>query len=878
MQLNKSLPYLAGLVIFYLVVAVFFKEIAFENKSLPQHDLMQYEGMSKWPLDHLKKTNERPLWNSGMFSGMPSYMVSFGPDNWPVYSLRRLASNLFFNYPVPSLLLINMICCWILLLSFKVKPKIAIIGALVYAFNTYLIVTIEAGHFTKILAIAFGGLIIAGLKYVFTGRYIWGIPLLCTALAIELMVDHLQITYYYIFVCAAFGISELYFRLKEKQSKQMIYAAVIILGACLLALGSMTSKLWLVKEYASYSIRGERLLTPDNEESKPKNGLSREYAFNWSQGKLESLTLLVPYFNGGGSSERLSKGTDVYKLFEKVAGKQRTEQLIKTNQVRIPMYFGDQPFTSGPIYAGAITCFLFILGLLIVENRTRFWVLSGAILTMLIAWGSNFAWFNYFLFDYLPFFNKFRSPSMALSLTVLLMNMLGFVALNQITDLKMTSDVKRKLMISSGITLGLLVLILLYSFVGDFSTEKDLRYGQQIFGQQGDIANQFALALENDRASAIRFDAFKSILLVVVSLGLIWAYLNQSLTKLWLILGIGVLAFGDMWIVAKRYLYKEKFERQAQKTHVKTAADEMILQDKDPHYRVFNLREGLQGGASTSYFHKSIGGYHAAKMRRYQDLIEHQLTPESQELIGSIQSRSLDFSNLHVFNMLNTKYFKFGDSKAEVIPNPYALGNVWFVDSLVNASSPDEEMKALGEINTKNKAVVNLNEFKLSQSVFDTDSLASIQLIEESPRKMSYKSTSSKEGFAVFSEIYYPAGWEAFIDGNPVEIVRVNYALRGLLIPEGEHNIEFTFNPDGFIVGGTIAKVSGYLFALIVFGGFGFAIFKSVTSKSEEEENETNTSESVVNESTDVTDETKNKSQSHSSKSNRKPRTKRKKR
>lgn len=835
MQINKFIPHLAGLVIFYLVVAVFFQEVAFKNKSLPQHDLIQYEGMSKWPADHLEKTGERPLWNTGMFAGMPNYEVSFGADNWPVYSLRRLAANIFFNYQVPSLMLINMICCWLLLLSFKVKPKIAIIGALVYAFNTYLIVTIEAGHFTKILAIAFGALIISGLKYVFSGKYLWGIPILCLALAVELMVNHIQITYYLIFVCAGFAISELYFKLKEKQTKPIFIATLIVLGASLLAVGTMTSKLWLTKEYAEYTIRGERLLTPSAEEeaSKPKDGLSREYAFNWSQGKMETLTLLVPYFSGGGSGEKLSKGSNVHELFEQVAGKQRTNQLVKSNQIRVPMYFGDQPFTSGPIYAGAITCFLFILGLLVVENRSRYWILAGAILTMFIAWGWNFSTFNYFLFDHLPFFNKFRSPSMALALTVLLMNLLGFLALNQLSELKMTPAIKQKLLVASGITIGMVVLILMYSFIGDFSTAKDVQYGQQIFGDKGDVAAQFASALEADRASFIRSDSLKSIVLVLLTTGLIWMYLTQSISKLWLILGIGALAFGDMWIVAKRYLYDAKFEKQAiKKAHVKTVADDFILRDQDPHYRVYNLREGFQG-ASTSYFHKSIGGYHAAKLRRYQDVIENRLMPEQQKLVEGLRAGNQDFSGLHAFNMLNAKYFKFGDTEREVIRNNSALGNAWFVNTLVDASSADEEMAKLGEINTASTAVINFSEFNIDQSAATVDSLATIQLQEEGPRKMVYKSSSAQAGIAVFSEVYYPAGWIAKIDGKEVPILRANYVLRALQVPAGEHTIEFMFEPEAYVVGTTIAQASGYLFALIVFGGFGFALFKTVKQEQE---------------------------------------------
>lgn len=648
MQFNKILPYLLSLVIFYLVTAAFFQEVAFKGKTLPQHDVIQYEGMSQWPNTHLEKTGERPLWNTGMFSGMPNYAVSFGVENWPVYSLRRLASKIFFTYPIPSLLLTNLICCWILLLSFNVKQKIATIGALVYGFNTFLIVTIEAGHLTKILALGLAALVIAGLRFTFSKKYLVGIPLLCTALAVELMMDHIQITYYLAMVCAVYAISALVVKLQEKDTKSVPVIIAIVLGASLLAVGTVVSKVWLMKEYSAYTIRGERLLTPTEQEkaSKPEEGLSREYAFNWSEGKMESLTLLVPSFYGGGSGEKVREGSNVHELFERVAGAQRTRQLMKADQLKVPMYFGDQPFTSGPAYAGAITCFLFILGLLVAENRNRIWMGIGVLLTLFIAWGSNFSAFNYFLFDYFPLFNKFRSPSMALLLTIMLMTLLGFIGLNNVLNSKFTNEIKTKLLAASGITVGLLVIILLYSMMGDFSAPKDLSYGQQFFGDQSKTVSQFAAALAADRASFMRTDAFKGIILILIAVGLIWFYLKNSLAKVWVIAGIGLLTFGDMWIVAKRYLYDAKFEKNAVKSaHKKSKADDLILADQDPHYRVFNLRGAFQE-AYTSYFHKSIGGYHAAKLRRYNDLIENRLAIEQQKLVQTLQSGSQDFSSL----------------------------------------------------------------------------------------------------------------------------------------------------------------------------------------------------------------------------------------
>lgn len=876
--MNKKLYPLLSIGLFYLITVFYFQAEVIQNKSLPQSDVIQFEGMSKWPVDYRKVTGEEALWNEGMFAGMPDYMIATGTANPIPNKIHKIFANLLPSGDAASLFLLSVICFYILLLAFNVNPILATFGSLIYAFNTYNIINIEVGHVTKTWAIAYASLVLAGLRYSFKGKWLFGIPLTALGLAMELRADHIQITYYLVFVCVLYVLSEIIFGLKKQELGKLTKVGVMLLVVALISGGTVVCKLWISKEYAEYSIRGERLLTPESgtESKNPKEGLDKDYAFSWSQGKMESFTLLVPYFQGGGSGEKLKEGSNVYDFFVQTIGKQRTQQLIKSNGMRVPLYFGDQPFTAGPLYAGAITCFLFVLGLFVVEARHKYWMLAAALLAMFFAWGRNLEFFNYFMFDYFPMFNKFRSVSMALSMTLILMPLLGFIGLNKLLFSKFNEANQKKLFIATGVVGGLCLMVLLYGMGGNFSLEKDMATAQQLFKDNQQAISGYVSALEADRGSFLRGDAFRSLLLVLVAASLIWAAMKEKFSATITMVVIGVIAFGELWHVDKRYLYDAKFERQAIKqAHQKTPADEFILRDKDPHYRVYNLRNGFRE-AYTSYYHKSIGGYHAAKMRRYQDLIENRLVLEQQKLVTLLQSGQRDFSSLHSFNMLNTKYFKFGDTEREVVPNNAALGNAWFVGNVVDVSNADEEMEKLGTINTATTAVMNTKEFGITVPEAGKDSLATVSLIENAPRRIQYKSNSSRDGVVVFSEVYYPKGWIAKIDDQEVPILRANYVLRALTVPAGEHNIVFEFNPESYTTGYTITNISSYLFAILVFGGLGFAFYKESQKENSEEE----TDEITDSEGDDVnsqTEETKKSPKSENVRS-RKNRNKKRKR
>jgi hypothetical protein len=839
--MNKKtiLGTIAFLVIAYILTALYFSPVL-DGKSIPQSDVVQFEGMAKKATDYRTATGEEALWNTGMFSGMPDFMISMGYSSPVVYYPHYVLTNLFPSSLSASQLMLSMLCFFVLLRVFKVNIYLSILGAAIYALNTYNIINIEVGHNTKIWAISYSCLVLAGMRLLFEKKWFWGVPLLTLGLTLQMNAGHPQITYYLAFVCVIYGISELIFAAKAGEIGKFSKIIPIALVIVLIGVGAQAIKFWTSKEYSVYSTRGKRLLTPSEAEkdSKPAEGLSKDYAFSWSQGVTETFTLLVPYFYGGGSAEKIGKDSESYKVLSTVISPANLDNAVKNDQIKVSLYFGDQPFTAGPLYAGAIVCFLFVVGLFVLDGRDKYWVLGVALLCAMFAWGRNFSSFNYFLFDYFPGFNKFRSVSMALSMTLILMPFLGILGLDKIVKNRSAiSNLDKKLLTAGGIVAGLCLLVWVSGMSGDFSKPGDEAFLNRIFGadfKNPQASQQMATALADDRASARQSDALRSFMLIAFAFGAIFTYAKGKISPVVAMVVVGFLAMGDLWAVDKRYLYNSKFEKNAiKKSIVKTPADDLILRDNDPHYRVFNLRGGFQE-ANTSYFHKSIGGYHAAKLRRYNDLVEMQMSREQQKLIAAIQSGNPDFSNLNILNMLNAKYFKFGNSEREVARNNSALGNAWFVQNVVDVKNADEEMAKLSTTNTATTAVVNMDEFGLKQKSFAVDSSATVKLISENARKVEYETNSNQDGLLVFSEIYYPKGWTATIDGKEAPIVRANYVLRSIQVPAGNHKVTMAFNPVSYTNGSSITAVSGWLFGCLVFGMFGFAIFKSVTNKDEE--------------------------------------------
>ncbi|WP_338766678.1 YfhO family protein [Bernardetia sp. ABR2-2B] len=849
----RLLPHLIAIAAFYLFTFAYFAPELLEDKSLRQSDMMQYKGMVQENSQYLQNHDEPSMWNGRMFSGMPAYMTYpiFPYGALPVF--EAVLRGGFAEQTGAHLLFLTMFCTYIMLLCFGTKPLWSAVGGAVFAFTTYNLILIEVGHVTKLWAIAYAALILGGMKLTFDKKYWLGFALTALGMALEVKASHYQITYYLGFICLIFGINELIFSAKNNQIPVFLKQAAFLVVAFVLGIGVNAGKILTTLEYSPYSTRGGTELTVNptntnpNSQSQSNEGLSKDYAFSWSQGIGETFTLLVPYLYGGSSSEILDKDSETYAVL-KQSGQYSKKQL---KELPIPTYHGDQPFTAAPIYAGAVLCFLFAWGLVVLDNREKWWILAAALFMAMLAWGQNFSSLNYFLFDYVPGFNKFRSVSMALALTILLMTVLAFETLSQKLEnyFNTNSDKKaiqtepiksidaestklidietkektflKNLFIATGITAGTVILILLYSGSINLNAASDAQLGQLV-----DYVHQ-------DRLSMIRSSAFRSLFLIVLVVGAIYLYIKKTIPAMAAFAIIALLAVGDVFLIGKNYLPSSKFEKgAAQATMNPAPVDVEILKDKELGYRVMSL-QNFQQETHTSYFHRSIGGYFAAKMQRYQDLLERPLGQEQGFIMSSLQSQKRpDFAQTPVLNMLNTRYITYGMQKEQMLFNLNTYGSAWFVSKVNQVNNPDEEMAALMSasiekaINLEETAILDKSKFSITKTDFQKDSTATIKLTKYDSKLLEYESNNLNDGFAVFSEIYYPKGWSATIDGKEASIVSVNYVLRGLEIPKGKHKIVFTFESDSYKTGALITQISSWLVLLVVLVSLGMGIKK----------------------------------------------------
>ncbi|TAD98131.1 MAG: hypothetical protein EAZ97_11335 [Bacteroidetes bacterium] len=814
--LKNLIPHALVVLIFYLITIVYFKAEFFDGKTIAQDDIVRYEGMAKQTADYNKTHDSPTLWTSSMFAGMPVYLFQAQFPDQPLTFLDKFFKG-FISHKTAHLLFMTMFCFYLAMLCFGVNSIISTVGAVAFGLSTYNLVLIDVGHVTKLWAIAYSPLILAGTYLVFQGKKALGFAVFALAMTLQLRANHYQITYYLAFVGVFYALSELYFAFQNKKLKDFAQSSAILVVAILLAVGTNAGRMMTTLEYAKYSIRGKAELTPINLEEKIKrgegDGLDKDYAFSWSQGKMETLTLLIPNLYGGSSSEKLDKNSATLEILKGAVSPEQVQQLAERNPF---MYWGDQPFTSAPIYAGAIICFLCVLGLLIFDPKLRFWLLAGIILTMMFAWGKNFETFNFLMFDYFPAFNKFRSVSMALSLTVLLMSMAAVLALQQISVMEWNKEFSQKVMIAFGLTGGLALLL---AFAGgiflNFQGANDAQFEQII------------QAVISDRKSMLRSDAIRSAVLIALTISVLYFFLNKKISATIAFAVISVLALFDGWQIGKRYLNESDFEANAkEKFHAPTPADQFILKDKDPNYRVFNLNNPFND-AQTSYYHKSVGGYFPAKARRYQDLIERQLEKEKDLLIKDLQTSKMPkWENYRVLNMLNTRYVKISEDANGVLKNDsLALGSAWFVKNLIAVQNPDAEMQALDSLKTATDAVFDATKFPIKAKTYNTEN-AKISLLEYAPNALTYESNSSAEGFVVFSESYYAQGWKVSIDDKPATQIRANYVLRGLEVPAGKHVIKFVFEPESYQIGSTITQISAILVSLSLVLAVGLIFYK----------------------------------------------------
>lgn len=796
------LPHLIGVVIFYLVVLFYFSPAVFEGKIIFQYDILQWEGAAKEIMDYRAETGKEALWASRLFSGMPAYLVSFEIPGDITNFLTKVFT-LGLPHPVNSLFF-GMISMHILLLSFKVRPEFSIPGAIAFAFNTFHIISLDAGHNAKIWAICLIPLILAGIHLTFSGKRLLGLALFAFGLMLQLKFNHLQITYYTLLIVAIYGIAQLIEAIKTKRIPELVQTLLIlVLGACL-AIGSNLSRFVSVLEYSPFSTRGSSNISSTDS---PEKGLDKDYAFNWSQGKLETLTLLVPYLYGGASVEPLPKDSKSEEaLREYGAQPEQISDFVKNGRT----YWGDQPGTGGPIYGGAIMIFLFVLGLLFAPKKEKYVFLAVVIISIMLAWGKNLQWFNYAIFDYLPGYNKFRAVTMGLSMALFAIPVLGSLGLEHLFRSNDNRLIVRNLLIAIGSTAGLALLFWVFAGMFGFRGQVDVNFPDWL-----------AEALQEDRKSIMQSSALKSIIFILLSAGLIWAAFKSKISVQIAGLSIALLLIIDLWTINKKYLNEEAFQLSPKdQFFAKSPADEKILAD-NTYFRVLNL-ENPFNDARTSYYFNSVGGYHGAKMKRYQELIENVISPEIQSFIQKAQEGDFDWDGLNSLNMLNTKYIMAGKAENAVFQNPKANGIAWFPSNIKQVTTDAEEIRLIGEIDTKMDATVNEVEFGKVQS-----GSGRVDLIERKPNELSYSVNAEQGGLVVFSEIYYPKGWQVFINGEESEIIRTNYLLRGIVVPTGESIVKMSFEPDSYYSTKTLTIILQYLIVLLLLGSIGFSFYRT---------------------------------------------------
>ena len=793
-----------GIILFFIVLTYVYMAPLLEGKSIEMDDIQHFRGMSKELNDYRASTGEEALWTNHMFSGMPAYLISvIYPGN-----ITRFIQTLFrTTFNEASFLILYLIGFYILLKCLGINRWLSVAGAIAFAFSSYFLIIIGAGHTSKANAIAYLAPVIGGVLLTFRKQYLAGGILFSVAFSLELLAGHLQITYYGFLLLGLLVIIKLVFAIRENEVPEFLKAILFLTIGAVIAIGMNFSRLYNTYEYSKHTIRGPSELTSNNENK--TSGLDKDYVVQWSYGIDETLTLLIPNYKGGGS--QINPGIDSHS-FEALS----TNRIQNPRQVvqQISMYHGNQPGTSGPVYVGAIIVFLFILGLFVVQGAYKWWLLFATIVSIVLSWGGNIMWLTSFLLDYLPFYNKFRAPSMTLVIAQFAMPLLGMITINNIltgkVDKKVWLEGLKWAVIS---TAGLALLFaVLPGITGNFSNAMDAAvYPEWLID-----------SVVADRRGMLRADAFRSFLLIVLTAGALWLWHKNKLKTTSFVAVLAVLILIDLWAVDKRYLNNSHFisNRQVENPFPPTPADEAIFRDKDLYYRVLPLPNPFQD-ARASYHHKNVGGYHAAKLRRYQEVIDHHLMPELQQMVAGLQAGSSPdsiFENLAVMNMLNTRYVIY-DLKQEPLRNYKALGNAWFVADFKMIGSADDEIAAMKDFNPSETAIIDQRFIDhVKSNNFEKDENGSIRLTEYQPNYLKYDYAATGEQLTVFSDIYYEDGWQAYIDGKKMPHFRVNYILRAMVIPEGEHVIEFKFEPDSYYFGNKISYASSLLLILVLIG------------------------------------------------------------
>ena len=828
--MKKLLPDLIAILAFVLLSFAYFFPADIENRILFQHDTAAGAGAGQEVKEYYEQTGERSRWTNSLFGGMPMYQIAPSYDSTKSLQWVQKAYQLFLpDYVCLTFML--MLGFYILLRVFGIPVWLAGLGGIMWAFSSYFFILISAGHIWKFITLAYVPPTIAGIVLAYRGKLLWGGILTALFVALQITSNHVQMSYYFFFVILFFVGAYFEKAWRTKTLPQFFKASAVLIVAALVGIAANVSNLYHTYTYSKETMRGKSELVQTGDAAKQtSSGLDRDYITQWSYGIDETLTLLVPNFKGGASAALSQSETAMSKA----------NPMYSSLYGSLTQYFGTQPMTSGPVYVGAFVLFLFVLGCFIVKGPLKWALIGATFFSIVLSWGKNFMPLTDFFIDYVPLYNKFRAVSSILVIAEFTIPLLAIFALKRLLEEpEILKQEKKPLGISLLLTAGIALLLAIApgSIGSGYVPAQEAQMLQNAVNQQMIPANELSDILANlgeMRAELVSSDALRSFIIIGIGCSLLWLYASGKLRSSLTIAGITILCLADMWGVNKRYLNDAQFVPHSIRTETftKTNTDELILQDTSLDYRVLNFATSTFDDNNTSYWHKSVGGYHPAKLRRYQEMIEHHISPEMQAAYKAIATAggemdSVDANKFRILNMLNTKYFIFpAGQQRQTVPilNPHAYGNAWFVNKVQYVNNANEEIDALDSIIPTETAVVDARFKDVLKGATESykDSLSSIRLTSYAPNRLTYETNNAQDGIAVFSEIYYPDGWHVTIDGQPAELARADYILRTMYVPAGQHTIEMRFDPtslhvtEGIAYGALALLVIGIIVAVLI--------------------------------------------------------------
>ena len=816
---KKLLPDVLAVLLFAVLAFAYFFPADIEGRILYRHDASAGRGAGQEGVEYMQKTGERSRWTNALFGGMPTYQMAPSYNSTDKLSTVVNAYHLWLPENV-WYVFAYLLGFYILLRAFDFRQHMAALGSIIWAFSTYFLIIIAAGHIWKVWALAYLPPMIAGIVLAYRGKYLWGFIVTAIFAAFEINANHVQMTYYYLFIILFMVIGWLVEAIREKLLVRFVKATGVCVAAALIGVCLNLSNLYHTWEYGKESMRGKSELVKKNSANQTNSGLERDYITQWSYGIDETWTLLIPNTKGGASMPLSMNGT---------AMKHADNNYIDIYN-QIGQYWGEQPGTSGPVYVGAFVMFLFILGLFVVKGPVKWALLAATILSIMLSWGRNFMGLTDFFIDYVPMYAKFRTVASILVIAEFTIPLLAMLSLKEVLSSGMNEkrkEITRYSLISLGLTAGIALLFALMPsmFFSSFISSSEV---QALQGLPAEHVQPIMSNLTEMRKAMFTSDCWRSFFIIIVGAGILFAAIYDKLKKEYAVGALLILCLIDLWPINKRYLNDEMFvpksEREAPQQMSKT--DEQILRDKSLDYRVLNMASNTFNENETSYYHKSIGGYHAAKLRRYQEMIEQYISPEMQQTMSAVAEAGGDMTQVNgdsiypVLNMLNTKYFILPLQGGQTVPvqNPYTYGNAWFVDKLQYVQNANEELLGVGKIDLRHEAVADAKfKAQLGDAVIQ-DTASVVKITSYEPNELKYDVNSGKGGVIVFSEIYYP-GWTATVDGEPVELGRVNYILRALNVKPGKHEVVLSFFPKSLDTTESIAYTAYIVLLLAIMGG-----------------------------------------------------------